>query len=477
MDITDLVSKYEEMRASDSKMYFDAEDFILLAEYYKMEDDFDEVDKIIEVAMSIHHGNGELMLLYGEMFIARELYTDAIEYLNSITDSPYLSDDDCVNLSLLLIEAYLNLDNFKAAKSVYTRIFKCLSDNDDICELLFNVSELYNDFNYFEEAKELLEKAYLKKNDEVKVIRALISTLEMLGEYHKAIFINKKWVDLDPYSFKAWANLGKLYTLIEEHQNAIEAFDFALTINDSDSTVLQWKAYALFFNNNLDEAIKTSEECLRIDADNPDAYDTLLDCYHLMSQYDKMFEVIKEKELKFGSEGITVLKAQTYLDMKNYDKAIEIFNQIPSTERDTYEYFNLAGDICLYNDDLDGAISAFLNVIEEDPDCEMAYNKLAEAYMKKEKYKEAAEYLEELIDLSPGYPDANKKLAFARFEIGKKEPFDEVLADLSDEELNSLLISLTGNDKYENNPLDRETIIKRLDEARENRVLFKNLMY
>lgn len=477
MDITDLVFKYEEMVASESKMYFDADEFIMLAEYYKMEDDFDEVDKIIEIAMEIHSGNPDLMLLYGEMLIVKVEFNEAIEYLNNLTESPDLSDDDKVNLSLLRIEAYLNINNFEAANEVLQVEYKNLSDPEEICEFLYNVSDLYMEHNHIHDARYLLERAIIIDSTDVKVLRALISALELTDEFKKAISINKKWIDLDPYSFKGWTNLGKLYMITELYQKAIEAFDFALTINDSDPVVLQMKSYALFFNNNIEGAIKTAEESLKIDSDNPDAYDTLMDCYHLMGQFDKMFEVIDAKELKFGSYGIAVMKAQTYFDMKEYDKALELFSNIPSDEKDTYEYYVLEGDICFYNDDMDGAISAFLKVIEDDPECEKAYDKIAEAYMKKENYIEAANYLEQLIDLAPDYIDANRNLAFARFEIGEKEPFDEALQELTDKELNSLLVSLTGNDKYKDNPLDRETLIKRLDEARENRNLFKNLMY
>ncbi|MFA6751637.1 MAG: tetratricopeptide repeat protein, partial [Fermentimonas sp.] len=94
-----------------------------------------------------------------------------------------------------------------------------------------------------------------------------------------------------------------------------------------------------------------------------------------------------------------------------------------------------------------------------------------------EKYKQAADYLEKLLEISPDFPTAKSRLAFIRFEIGSKEPFDEIMEQFTDEELRSLLILILGISETEISKFSREKILIRLNEARENRVLFKNIKY
>ena len=94
-----------------------------------------------------------------------------------------------------------------------------------------------------------------------------------------------------------------------------------------------------------------------------------------------------------------------------------------------------------------------------------------------EKYEQAAEYLEQLLKLDPNYPTAMTRLAFIRFEIGVKEPFDEIMEQFSDEELRMLLQIVSGNENTDFSTFNRKKMLVRLNEARENRVLFKNIKY
>ena len=96
--------------------------------------------------------------------------------------------------------------------------------------------------------------------------------------------------------------------------------------------------------------------------------------------------------------------------------------------------------------------------------------------MDQDKYVKAAEYLEQLMLLNPDFPSAKARLAFLRFEIGAKEPFDEIMSQFSDNELRALL-TLLSSQNIDYSEYDRERMLIRLNEARENRVLFKNIKY
>ncbi len=62
-DITSLVERYEQMRALGKKVYFDADEFAQLADYYTAEGDIDEADFLIDEGLSMHPGSQELMVL------------------------------------------------------------------------------------------------------------------------------------------------------------------------------------------------------------------------------------------------------------------------------------------------------------------------------------------------------------------------------------------------------------------------------
>ncbi len=47
IDITPLIEKYEQMRALGKKIYLDADEFAILAEYYNLAGDNDEAEQLI----------------------------------------------------------------------------------------------------------------------------------------------------------------------------------------------------------------------------------------------------------------------------------------------------------------------------------------------------------------------------------------------------------------------------------------------
>ena len=107
------------------------------------------------------------------------------------------------------------------------------------------------------------------------------------GRLRKAIEFNNRLLDIDPYSYDGWVNIGKLYSMNEQYDKAVDSFDFALTVNEDDVSVLKMKALSLFLNDNLEKAILIFEECLQRSPDDETLYDSLLEAYATMEQYDE----------------------------------------------------------------------------------------------------------------------------------------------------------------------------------------------
>jgi tetratricopeptide (TPR) repeat protein len=43
----------------------------------------------------------------------------------------------------------------------------------------------------------------------------------------------QKFIDEDPYSTAAWYNLGIVYNKLEKYRRALQAYDYAITIDES----------------------------------------------------------------------------------------------------------------------------------------------------------------------------------------------------------------------------------------------------
>lgn len=453
-------------------IYFDPDEFAILADYYNDFGDISEAEHIVKSGLEIHPMSSQLMIVNAKLLAGNMQYQEAYDYLLGIAE-----DENNIDYLLVKIECLLNLDQLEQANEVLDSVLQGTEVTDeDLYTFLTEVGYLYNDVELYDVAILLLEKACEVDNEDLDVLIDLSFAYEMLDNFEKAIGINNSILDINPYSFDGWVNLGKLHSMTQDYEKSLEAFDFALTIDDSDVNVLKMKALTLYLNDNVEEAVRIFRECLDNSPDDDSLYDSLLEGYEVMEQYDVMLELIAEKESKFGPEGILMKRAHIYLSQDKYEEAQEVFEKVPNNEKDTLEYYILEGELAIYNEDFATAEKAYMLAIIASPDDEMIVDKLANISMDLDKYEKAAEYLEQLMLLNPDFPSAKARLAFLRFEIGAKEPFDEIMSQFSDHELRALLTLLSSQDiDYDN--YDREKMLIRLNEARENRVLFKNIKY
>lgn len=472
IDITELIQKYEQMRYSGTNVYFDSDEFALLADYYNEFGDTAEAEYILEIGLNIHPSSSQLMIIKAKVFLIEEKYQEAYNYLVAIAD-----DDLNVDYLLAKLESLLYLNRFDEADNLLSTTLKSDMHNEDLYTFVTEAAYLFNDVDKHNIAIELLETALKVDSTNIDVLIDLSFAYEMISDFDKAIEINNSVLDQDPFSFDAWVNIGKLYSIQQQYDKAIEAFDFALTLNESEVGVLKMKALSLYLNDNTAEAVCIFKECLENYPDDETLYDSLLEGYEVMEQYDEMLEVIDKKEKRFGSEGILLLKAHVYLNQEKYDKAQEIFEQISDKDKNSFDYFVLEGELAIHNKDLSTAETAYMLAMLDSPEDEIVIDKLSNISLEQGKNEKAAEYLEQLLVLNPDFPTAKARLAFVRFEIGAKEPFDEILSQFSDDELRALLNLVTNNESADYSSLNRDDIIRRLNEARENRVLFRNSKY
>ena len=108
IDIISLIEKYEQMRVLGRNIYFDADEFAILAEFYNAEGDNEKAEHLIREGLSIHPDSPVLMLLRAKTLVSEELYEEALDYLRLISD-------EVGRHALLRIESLLHLERIDEA--------------------------------------------------------------------------------------------------------------------------------------------------------------------------------------------------------------------------------------------------------------------------------------------------------------------------------------------------------------------------
>ena len=231
--------------------------------------------------------------------------------------------------------------------------------------------------------------------------------------------------------------------------------------NDSEDAILI-RAEIYFIQNRHQEAIPLLQNLLKNEDISSDLCFEVMDMYLDFGYFDELVEFVNEadKVLSDGSELLREL-ALMYEDKQDLTKAIEIYNRL--IDRNPYsavDWFNLAKvyalqkdyekaidacdfaltikdddesilsfkGYCLYDQGAyKEAINIFLEYAKVADEKSIAYELIAECYVKLEQNGEAIKYLNEALSLSPESANLYYQLATNYYDMGNTPKATECL--------------------------------------------------
>lgn len=468
-DISELVKKYEEQLASGKSIYFDADEFDEIADYYDQQEDFERAGLVIEAGLRIHPESDVLLLKQARYLVYDGDYEQALKILNRIT-----TEYDIDNY-LLKMESLLQLGRPDEAYSLVKEILE--NETDFLDHALAEIAFVYLDTENFDLAILYFEKSLEYNPENLEALGELAYAYEMVSNFEKAVETNNRILDIDSYSYNAWINLGRLYSMNSDYSKAIDAFDFALTIDESDNNVWKLKAHCLTLNEQGKEAIPIFKKLIEEEPEDSTLYFLLAECYFSLNMYDEALKYLNEFQAKEVADTIDILskKASIYLELGEYDEVLALLENAHDESSESAEANLILGEVKYRMGEYDEAEKYLIKAYELNKDNPEIVDRLAVINIKKEDYQKALEYSKELLDMEPYSLLAKQRLALLYFELDNEGDFNELLDSMGDDELTSLFDLVYDNG--EGKKLGRKALINYLREARECRILFKNLKH
>jgi tetratricopeptide (TPR) repeat protein len=383
----------------------------------------------------------------------------------------------------------------------------------------------------YEAAAEAFERAVIATPEDARTRYNLALAHQYLGDAELAIAGYRRAIDLDPQLIDSYINLGNLYGELGMREEALETFQQALEF-DLDNDELYLHAGDSYRNLNLyEDAIQAYRQALILNPENTLAADNLRDVReHVTEQMRRIPDQEKLVDEDPGDISRHAELVSLYLDMRRYVQALSVANQmlgLAPEDRTVYDtlasVYQAIGDpgqaaeiyariVTLSPDDADAwehlgtwrslegnreeAIQAYEQSVQLDPTRYTARFSLAEAYLEAERYEDAINAYQALIntgsnldpdDLAAAYagladtynsmdryedaiqtsqtlleqfegdPEGHYQLATAYDALGR---YDEAIADYQ-----KAIASDPLNADYYNDLADTLRIAKRYDEA------------
>ncbi|MDR2498507.1 MAG: tetratricopeptide repeat protein [Tannerellaceae bacterium] len=286
--ISKLLRRYFEAGKTGSDAYFDVDDIIIILDKFEQIEDFTNYDELLQLGLRLHPGNTELRLKKCKQHIRKKEYREALKLVEA---TAAVKDSEAAQIK---VECYYRLNRHDKARAIVESIMATGSDNsEEICELL---AVLLNDNEASTTTeREFIRKAALMFPDNLTLKDEYCFSLETDGKYDEAIRVCNEILDAEPYSYEDWFVLGRLHSLNESYEAAIDAFDTAAVCGDPDDELIAMKAYCYYMNENYEKAIDSYRGILTTE-DNEANYhisSLLSDCYTRVDNYEQAYRLLK----------------------------------------------------------------------------------------------------------------------------------------------------------------------------------------
>lgn len=283
-NVSGLLQRYLSASRKGKDPYFDADEIEDLLDSFEESDDYTYYDEVLALGLKLHPGSFELKIRQCRQFIYNEDFDSALALIDSIAET------DNQDLDMLRVECYASLKNYpKVIEAIET-----LQEREcEYLEELFEyIAPVLNDMNMQSEARDFIDRGLLLFPDNLILKDELCFNLETEGDIPRAIEICNELIDKNPYSTDFWFTLGRLYSMTAEYDKAIEAFDFALTCDETDVELKMLKAYCLYMNESYEKAIEVYEEIADDSLVKERIEPFMAECYIKLDDFEKGYELL-----------------------------------------------------------------------------------------------------------------------------------------------------------------------------------------
>jgi tetratricopeptide (TPR) repeat protein len=349
--LINLVAEFEAKYELGAIEYLEEKKLYQLIAYYEEEHQLDKALDVVDLALDQFSYRSDFYILKARILLFMHSIDECIEVLDHAhVIAPFETE------IVLLRARALSFLGQKHEALILLENIRNKSLKSDLSEILICESYIYEDMKDYEMMYEVLkESLHLNPKNEEALERMMVCT-ELSRKYEESVYFLEELLDIEPYSYLAWFNLGHAYLYLGDYEKAFEAMEFSYIINED------------FENGYLD--------CADICVINKD--------------FIKAYNIYKNANEKFGPdcEFLTHM-ASCKLKLGNFSKARYLLSKAIRLDQYNDEAYFLLGECFSKEQKWYSAINAYHKAINLEADCDLYYFHLALAYVEVQDYTKA----------------------------------------------------------------------------------------
>lgn len=387
-NVPNIVVEYFKLKAGESHHFFDEEDFEMLLDYFAEMDNMKEAKHAVEFALERYPSSAEMHFRKADMLIAGRSYYQANEILNDA----FVLDNANLSYYILKVDVLMALEKQEQANDIFLEAIAKFY-GEDLVEFLFEVADVYDDYEEFEKVFECFVQILEVEPNNEEALYKVCFWADYTGRLEESIQLHTKIIDSFPYNEIAWFNLGAAFQSLKLYEKAIDAYLYALAIEDKFEYAYRNVADAYIKLRKYVLAIEALEKVIELSTPEEVIYEAIGFCHHktgnlnVARKYYKLALGLNKTDAKLHFK-----IANTYMMQLQWEMAVKHLTHALLHHKNNKE-FNLAmGECKVQLGEHKEAIAYFGKVVKAKPTQADGWEALIRSFIMANELEEALKH-------------------------------------------------------------------------------------
>jgi tetratricopeptide (TPR) repeat protein len=409
------LTKFESMLKTNNIFFFDLVEFEEIIIHYLDAGKHALAKKAVKLGLEQHPQSVDLKFLQVEIYIFENELDKASSLLKKIERiEPH-------NEEVFIQKATINSKSGNHAAAIIN-LEKALEFTEDKLDVwsLMGMEYLYLDD--FEKARVSFEKCIEEDIEDYSALYNIVYCFDMEQMHTEAIVFLNNYININPYCEVAWHQLGRQYFILKMFTEALNAFDYAILIDESFIGGYLEKAKTLEELELYQEAIDNYLITLELDDPTAFAYVRIGECYERILKFDAAISYYKKAvhEDPLLDRG-WILLTDLYYNDGNYQKAAYYISKALKIDEDNPLYWRKYAQIKLKLNFFEEAVVGFENCLDLNDDAFEIYIGLTDVLSFLGEFEDAITVLLKAQKIYKNVAEIEYRLAGLFFVLSKEK--------------------------------------------------------
>lgn len=330
-----LVSTFEQKIASGQPAYLDESTLQKLISYYEDELMYHKAIEVINIALDQYKFRSDLFIFKARILFKLGNFTKALANVTKAQSiAPY-------ELEIQILKARILAANGEVAESLaLVKDLKLKTHQSDLVEVYICESYIYETMQDLDQMYDSLTLALEIAPACEEALERIWFAVELSKRYIDSIRFHEKLLDLDPYSYLGWFNLGHALSCIGEYESAIEALEYSFIVNKDFSVGYLDCADICCQTKNYRKALEIYNEYFVVFGYDEELLIKMSECQYELGLFDDAKStILKSIELDPYCDEAYFILAKCYSKKHNWSQSIQCYLKAIAIEDLVEDYY------------------------------------------------------------------------------------------------------------------------------------------